>query len=52
MHEQVDSHDQVVVQVAERSINGFYRKTAPFIDFNLSLQFLRFYAMKYLNFYE
>ena len=52
MHELVDSYDQVVVQVAERSIYGFYRKTAPFIDFILSLQFLRFYVVKYRNFYE
>ena len=33
-------------------IYGFHSKTATFIDYILSLQFLNFYTVKYLNFYE
>ena len=36
----------------QRGIYGFYSKTAPFIDFILYFRFLRFYKVKYLNFYE
>ena len=37
---------------SQRGIKGFYSKTAPYMNFTLSVHFLRFYKVKYLKFYE
>ena len=45
-----DKQESTLIEFKERSIYGFYSKTAPFFDFMLSSRFLHFYTVEYLYF--
>ena len=38
-----------IIFFSKRGIYGFYSKSVPFIDFTLSLSFMRFYTVKYIS---